>query len=462
MRAFRPYKRPNKVLPAMTFNAALNIPTGATQGTLLATLTNPFPGETLTLDPDDGRRQWVGNQLQVGPTPGALSDAFNLVRSHPWAATPTVTSVVANFGGLPRFQAALRDAIAGARGPVRIAGFGDSKLRGSGAGTGTFFNTGAAIVCKLVILAKALTTAGLQTSWSSVFGNSNFSNLPGFKDFDPRITGASDWTLTATKSLGGFMWTTTTATSLVFTPQTPVKTLEVHTLLTGDDGSFTITRGADPTPLATVVPPTPVAAATELITTVDLGAPSTDPIQIQRIGGGALAVIGLDGYGPDDKVRIANFSVGGAKSADAIVSDTGYATLTAALRYAPDLGVINLGANDVVTTSGVTTAAYLGRIQTLVTALKGAGADVILTWPAISTIASNGTEAHVADFKDGLKALAATNSAVFIDETVLLGGRVAATADGRFVDGVHDSLAANQIEENPLFDLLWWAYVNRG
>lgn len=55
-------------LPAPTWSGALTFDDAASTGTVIATLTNPVSGETLSLSPDDGKVVLVGNELRKGAT----------------------------------------------------------------------------------------------------------------------------------------------------------------------------------------------------------------------------------------------------------------------------------------------------------------------------------------------------------------------------------------------------------
>lgn len=88
------------------FDRSLNLFEGASQGTLIAILSNPIAGETLALTGLNASHfQWNGANLEVGATPSAAGDlAFTTRRTHPYASnsphdtalTATVDLVVAD------------------------------------------------------------------------------------------------------------------------------------------------------------------------------------------------------------------------------------------------------------------------------------------------------------------------------------------------------------------------------
>lgn len=73
-----------ETLPAPTWSGALTVDDAASEGTVIATLTNPVAGETLSLSPADGKVVLVGNELRKGATattPGSLAYTFTRTKA---------------------------------------------------------------------------------------------------------------------------------------------------------------------------------------------------------------------------------------------------------------------------------------------------------------------------------------------------------------------------------------------
>ena len=78
-----------------------------------------------------------------------------------------------------------------------------------------------------------------------------------------------------------------------------------------------------------------------------------------------------------------------------------------------------------------------------------------MTWPAIAgTGSAAGTNATRAVWKSAVRSLAATKSALFLDEEALLGGRAGAQAGGWFSDDLHEGPPATFAEANALVGVL--------
>lgn len=90
------------VLTEMVLDGPLKFIREQVVGSVIATLTNPIFGETLSIVPNDGRLQWSGNQLVRGPTLSSVGTAtFTLVRTHPYAGnSPHKTEVTVEVTGL--------------------------------------------------------------------------------------------------------------------------------------------------------------------------------------------------------------------------------------------------------------------------------------------------------------------------------------------------------------------------
>lgn len=232
-----------------------------------------------------------------------------------------------------------------------VAMVGDSKTAGVGTDPTGQFRAATALPARL---AQILTARGLPAIAENMWGSAGTSAVPASL-YDPRRSGFAGWTLyggvNGDGGIGGEMMSTTGTNAGVFTPSIPVDRARLF-YKQGEGGAATatatITVDADATVRATII-----GGASPSYTrsgVVDLGSLASHAIKVNPAGGAPFHLAGMMAWNATaPAIDIANIAVSGVKAA--------WQATNARLNWlgvlAPDLTIINIGSNDMLS-SGAT------------------------------------------------------------------------------------------------------------
>lgn len=263
----------------------------------------------------------------------------------------------------------------------RIVCVGDSLTDGTGAGTGADFCTGAKVKAYPAVLAKLFRNAGFIVSEDNFGGDGRLptAGTAAVTLYDPKLTFAnSGWTRASPMVFGGNTFiNSTTGDTLTFTPAVAGQNIDVYYCTLGGGGTFRITDSTgDGTLGADVV----TSGGPNLLKTKRTRTLSAKPIQITRQSGGGVYIPMIDQWANDTQISIYNCGAYGVSSVDWTGTAQPYSSLNAMSVLAPDLIIIQLGANNVrdaltnYESFPLAAAAFKGHIDTMVA-----------TWQAIAS-----------------------------------------------------------------------------
>lgn len=370
-----------------------------------------------------------------GSIGGAVSPAA-LARAG--APVPVVEGAsAANLFGWAAARGRLRT---GAADAARIAFVGDSKTMGAGGGSGPAATIGAMARSRPARIAALLAAGGLPVRGDAFFGTAGLATIADVLAYDPRRSGFAGWS-GGNVSLGGAAMSSGNASPGQFQPSAPVDRCAVFFRNGTDRPAFTVAKGGE---TVTVTP----GGAPNTFTRHDVAFATRDaaPIVVTRTGTNnnlhLFGMVAWDSAKPG--AEIANFGVYGVTTAFQADMALPYSPAAALASYAPHLTIVNLGTNDIG--QGVAMAAWLANVRTIVQQARATG-SVMLCWPAIGGAApTGGADIARAQWRTALRALAADNNCLFVDEEALLGGRGAAAAGGAFTDGIHEAAWAYDVQ----------------
>lgn len=332
---------------------------------------------------------------------------------------------VANFynfkGGanLARWAAAY-DAVQAGSANAKVLFVGDSETAGYGA-NGSGYASGA----RSKSIPAVVGTNVAKTSNSSFFGNQNVNGDGGTMPvYDTRIAMTGGWNSTSgTAGFAAFLYGTTAAGTLSFTPANSIDTIDVWYVTDPSFGSFTVNVDGGST-LATI---TPTAASSVLKQTIScsLGAHT---INIVRASGTVqiLGVVASNSAIKEISLYQAGYSSGTSVhwSSSAVVNSN----IPVLTQIAPDLTIAMACRNDNAVATGTST--FSTNMQTLITAAKLSG-DIIL----VSSPPANGEDFSA--YNTVLSTLSGSNNIPYIDVLALFGSWATANAAGLESDNIH-------------------------
>lgn len=299
-----------------------------------------------------------------------------------------LSGVGGSAGGFPKLSQSILN-VRNRTGRAKIAFIGDSTWLGVGdiatAGPGAGDPTVPPNVVKSRSIASQLAAnmiaAGFPTRFDAVAGavglTGAFNTVQNGYNSD--ITVPADWTA-ANLGVGAPFFTSPTGTtsSYVFTPPVAADTFEILYGLFPGNGTFTVTDASGT--LATQA----TANAAQLYgrITVTRATASRLPISIQQSVNGTNGIqIGMifpyNSAAP--AVEFVNLGAAGSTTGTWVAGSSTWRPLNAAAFLAFDAVVINLGLNDKNT--GVAASTYQTNLQSIVSAFKAAGSDIILVHP---------------------------------------------------------------------------------
>lgn len=378
-----------------------------------------------------GKRRSLGGAAVVVPTPDPTPVGFALNGSPNAALKTMVARVRAGTG----------------RG--RIVWKGDSTTVGQGSGTGApYYLAGARANRVPAAFAAGLSAAGTPTLDNAMVGDNGMNQAASFPfvSFDPRFAiGSPTGSFAVFQALAGGSYYTPNTGLCSFTPTSSVNTFEVVTYNLGAHILTFLIDGVAPqsvvidktsgSPGATVVGNTVVIANGTGFSRAIVTASTTGPHTLScrsntASGAGIRSILGF--ASGTRAIDILVHATLGAKASDqAHIGPEGWTNNGALAFDTPDLTIINCGLNDMA--SGVSTTAFSGSLQTIITTAKATG-DVLLMFPhrCIAPLSNN-----VANYMAAAAALAASNACAFMNLDQYFGGVV----DVRLVDGGHGNAA---------------------
>lgn len=343
------------------------------------------------------------------------------------AAPPTVLNGAAD--NTAAWRSMLAKLKGGAADVVRIACIGDSKTAGAGAGTGSQRMDGAFPKSWPAQFAAMLATDGfnIRDSW---FGTAGMQSMAAMVAYDPRRSGFTGWG-GGEVSLGGPCVAAGTGTGVGnFQPSRAIDRASIFLRTSTGGGQIKIAKGAESFTINTAL------AEGFIRSEIVFATKSADPIQYNYASGGFVSVAGTVAWDSAlPGIEVANFSIYGTTSVVQSGTAKPASPLNALGTYAPHLGFIKLGTNDINT--GVTMAAWEANIRAIVAKVKATGTAVLI-WPSIGGVSpAYGTDATRLLWRATALRIALQMGALFLDEEALLGGRAGANASAALPDNVH-------------------------
>lgn len=253
------------------------------------------------------------------------------------------------------------------------------------------------------ILQRYFANAGTTSQRDSIFADGDGTNTL----YDSRITFGS-FSATGANGLGGAMYLATVGTSpLTFTPTGIVDTFKIYYAVFSGGGvlSAAVDSGSATTQS------TNGASAVGTIT-ITATAPGIHTCNLKWSSGGAVIVMGIEATNSTIKqMQVMNAGWSGAVVANFANNTQPYSSLGGIKAVAPDLTLINLGINDWV--AGTNLTSFNTDYQTLITTAKISGdCAVIIPVPSGTTSAPQATQDIYAN---AIRTLAATNGIPTID-----------------------------------------------
>jgi lysophospholipase L1-like esterase len=319
-----------------------------------------------------------------------------------------------------------RTAVANVRRGVsnaKLAFIGDSTT----AGTGSSITAG-----KLRLnshpsqIAAMFTSYGIPGGLENVFGTAAIA----VATYNDKVTLANGATVTAGNlTLGGGIHQLTASThTFTYTPATNCDTYDVYHIKTGGTGTSTINIAGGGT-LATV---TGTLTGGGVVKTTVTGTLGLGPLNVVW-SSGTNYVLGVDAYNSAIKqVSCWNMGASGAKADQIASTSNGYTSRSALATLAPDMSVIDVGINDWV--AGTAMTSFRTSIQQIIDTARISG-DAMLVVPVPS---GDGTLlSSQRAYADTIQSIAADNGLRCVDMLVRWGSYSSANGAGFYNDTLH-------------------------
>jgi lysophospholipase L1-like esterase len=284
---------------------------------------------------------------------------------------------------LKRLRTGLAKVMSGS-GNLRIACFGDSTTSGSYAdGVNVFANN--KINSYPSFLSKIFIKNGLPSTQASMFGDASAkAHSSNIYSYDPRFVGGISWTNGAAgpgTAGGSILYSVATALgttadeTLVFTPAEAWDTCDLYYLGGTTLGTFTLDTGG------AVLATCHATLGTIQKVTINKGAPSVGPLNIIRTvqGSNVCAIGAIRCYNSTvSEVEVWNVGAAGITTGGSALNANSYDPVYVMKTYAPDVVIINLGINDVITS--VNAQVTYDNLVSIITNLKTVS-DVVINIP---------------------------------------------------------------------------------
>lgn len=327
----------------------------------------------------------------------------------------------------------LKAAYAAGRG--KIGFIGDSKTMGWLAGAGVTHN-GAYVLTPAATVISDLNAAGI-TAIDGYFGADKATgSIANWLLYDTRMScsNTTNWSLAAQGSIDGLLATNATDTvPITLAPGFAYDRVQATYLRVAGNGTFTVKRGG-----STIITADQNNATADLFTqTVNVSLAST-ALDVARSTGTTYPLPWVQVWNSAvQHVQVFQLGVGGRKTSDWLSNGSPWNPYPALAAMDCDCYFIELGANDAQ--AGVSSATYQANLQTLITYLKGNGADVQL----VSTTRTGGGGAAYdisSAYLTALNDLTASNSLPPLIDLYTYSSPYSA---GNYVDGIHRTATYN-------------------
>lgn len=291
------------------------------------------------------------------------------------------------------------------------------------------------------IMANRLTTLGFQSNWENIAasqGNANASADSVFQTggYKTGLNMGSAWTAQGTATtLGGIMFTTSSAGTFAYTPEISVDNFEIFDIL--NSGLGTIQYNVDGGSNTSLVQ---AGTAAFRRTTVPAGSAGTHTLNVKWVSGSTF-LAGVRAWNSGTKAfDWINAGRGSSTTTDWIVSTNPYNSLPAlaTLTASADFVTIMLGENDELQSFSETT--FKTNYQSIINTVSAGGANVLLITPiplATTTLA----DATQQLMRQWCHDLADTNSLPLLDLTTYYVSWAAMNAAGLMFSGGHPNKA---------------------
>jgi lysophospholipase L1-like esterase len=336
-------------------------------------------------------------------------------------------------GGLLKFRKALAKTRLG-QSRTRIMCVGDSSCAGQGAGPGNVVIAGARPYAWSGRMSNKLASLGIPSQYEAVIGNANQAALYG--TYDPRVN-VGTWSYDGANPTAGARLFSAPSGSAVWTltPSTACDTYEIYCISAPGYGTSTLDIGGS-APATGGSSINANAAVGVLKTTITSATATTAPLHITGpVGAVSFKLIGVIAYNSTvPGVDVVNAGWPASVLGDWADSSTAWAPASIVPnKYAPDLVITCMGANDWVTSVPLATAT--ANLQTFITA-NIATSDIIVIGQYQQNPASQ-TTAIQNQYRAAYQALALANGCPYVDWADRNGSYAATNAAGFMFDSLH-------------------------
>lgn len=261
-------------------------------------------------------------------------------------------------------------------------------------------------------LAAAFNAAGINSSYNAWWGTGWTTNP--IQGIDSRLTVGSSFTsASVTFQVGGTYFTSSTNTNAItFKPTTPIDTCRIWYAQSGTSGtiSYNINGGS-----ASTQATTNAGFGTNFVTIT--GTKGINTCNVSWSSGGSVFIVGMEAWDSTKSTIIFEPAGAGGTTTTNWTSSTtnGFGVAAGQLTtIAPDAVWVNLDINEWVNSIGVST--HTTNMQTIITAIKTAGADpIIVTGVPSSVTGSSISQATQQSYIYADYALAQSNNIALID-----------------------------------------------
>lgn len=291
------------------------------------------------------------------------------------------------------------------------------------------------------IMANRLTTLGVQSNWENIAATQGNANVVADSYFQTGgyktgLNMGAAWTAQGTSTtMGGVMYTATSAGTFSYTPEIAVDTFELWDIV--DAGLGTISYNIDGGTDTNLVQ---AGTAASRRTVIPAGASGTHTLNIKWVSGTGF-IGGVRAWNSAVKAfDFLNCGRGSSTAADWVVNVSPYNSLPVLANAAltADFVTIMLGENDEI--QGKTESQFKTPYQTLINTAAAGGANILLVTP-IPVSAGTVPLATQALMRQWCKDLAVTNSLPLLDLFANYGDWIAMNAAGLMFSGGHPNKA---------------------
>ena len=311
---------------------------------------------------------------------------------------------------------------------VIIACLGDSTTAGVGATTNVstnYFNMAANSYPSQ--LAGILSSYGLPAVNGAIVGQGVPRGFSVAQEIvaDPRLAATNFGFYTNINTLAGYLWYSTNAGTLAFTPTNSWDSCRVY-YATGIAGSGNLSVS-----LGTNSPVTFSQTGSTNFTNTGIITKALGVGAVTITGTGNVNFLAIDTWdSTHPAIHVMNCGI--ASEGAGQLSDTSSLANSQAIRaLSPDLAIVNIGINDANISEPA--SQYQGYLQTIVTNASASGNVIVSTWmPNSSTSIS---------YNQAMQYIAEKYGAAFLDQGIYFGNYASVTNNGLIYDTTHPNIA---------------------